>query len=71
MTLAGLTPTKCATPSLFDDDRQLTRLSHTMDQVNRRFGKNALHFGTLFGAEDSAPVRVAFGAVPKFNPAFT
>ena len=42
-----------------------------MDQVNRKFGKNSIHFGTLFGAEDSAPVRVGFTNIPKFNPAFT
>ncbi len=71
MCLAGLTPTACATPSLFERDHQLTKVSHVMDKVNRTFGKNSIHFGTLFGAEESAPVRVAFGAVPKFNPAFT
>ena len=71
MCLAGLKPTACATPSLFEQDRQLTKVSHVMDKVNRTFGKNAIHFGTLFGAEDSAPVRIAFNTVPKFNPAFT
>jgi len=71
MTLAGLTPSACATPSLFERDHRLTKVSHVMDQVNRTFGKNSLHFGTLFGAEDSAPVRVSFNTVPKFNPAFT
>jgi DNA polymerase-4 len=71
MTLAGLTPSACATPSLFEFDGRLTKVSHVMDKVNRTFGKNSLHFGTLFGAEDSAPVRVSFTAVPKFNPAFT
>ena len=71
MCLAGLTPSRCATPSLFEQDRQLTKISHVMDQVNRKFGKNSIHFGTLFGAEDTAPVRVAFNSIPKFNPAFT
>ncbi len=71
MCLAGLTPTHFATPSLFEQDRQLTALSHAMDRVNRKFGKNSIHFGTLFGAEDSAPVRVGFTNIPKFNPAFT
>ncbi len=71
MCLAGLTPTHFATPSLFEQDRQLTALSHAMDKVNRTFGRNAVHFGTLFGAEDSAPVRIGFTNIPKFNPAFT
>ena len=70
MCLAGLTPSRCVTPSLFEQDRQLTIVSHVMDQVNRKFGKNSIHFGTLFGAEDTAPVRVSFNNIPKFNPAF-
>lgn len=71
MCLADLTPSHVATPSLFEQDRQLTKVSHVMDKVNRTFGKNSIHFGTLFGAEESAPVRVSFNNIPKFNPAFT
>jgi DNA polymerase-4 len=71
MTLSHLTPTRMATPSLFEQDRQLTALSHTMDKINKAFGRNAIHFGALFGAEDSAPMRIGFTNIPEFNPAFT
>jgi len=71
MVLSDLVPARTATPSLFEQDRQLTVLSHAMDRVNRTFGKNAVHFGTLFGAEDSAPTRVSFTRIPEFNPAST
>jgi len=71
MVLTHLTPTRFATPSLFEQDRQLTTLSHTMDKINKAFGRNAIHFGALFGAEDSAPVRIGFTNIPEFNPAMT
>jgi len=44
-------------------------VSHVMDQVNRTFGKNSIHFGTLFGAEETAPTRISFTRIPEFNPA--
>ena len=69
MVLTNLVPTSAATPSLFEHDRQVTTLSHVMDQVNRTFGKQSIHFGTLIGSEDTAPTRIAFGEIPKFNPA--
>jgi len=71
MVLSHLTPTAMATPSLYEQDHQLTTLSHTMDRINKAFGRNAIHFGALFGAEDSAPVRIGFTNIPEFNPAFT
>jgi DNA polymerase-4 len=70
MVLSDLTPTRNAKPSLYEQDRQLTVLSHTMDRINTVFGRNAIHFGALFGAEDSAPVRIGFTNIPEFNPAF-
>jgi DNA polymerase-4 len=69
--LTDLVPAKAATPSLFEFDRQATVLSHAMDKVNRVFGRNSVHFGTLCGAEDTAPTRIAFDRIPVFNPAFT
>jgi DNA polymerase-4 len=69
MMLSDLRPSATATPSLFDHDHQSTKLSHVMDQVNRTFGKNSVHFGTLMGTEDTAPTRIAFTRIPEFNPA--
>jgi DNA polymerase-4 len=67
MVLSELVPARCATPSLFDEDRKATELSHAMDEVNREFGRYAVRFGALWGSEDTAPTRVAFGQVPDFN----
>ena len=60
-----------ATPSLFPEERQVTDLSHAMDAINRKFGKHAVRFGGVVGSEDTAPTRIAFTQIPKFNPAFT
>ena len=69
MVLFDLTPAATTTPSLFESDRQLTTLSHVMDKVNRTFGKNAIHFGTMCGSETTAPTRIAFSNIPEFDPA--
>jgi DNA polymerase-4 len=71
MVLTDLKPAAAATPSLFDEDRQGTKLSHAMDAINRKFGKHAVRFGGVVGSEDTAPTRIAFNTVPQFNPAFT
>jgi DNA polymerase IV len=71
MVLSDLTPLRSTTPSLFDQDHDLTTISHAMDRINRQFGKNTIHFGTLCGSEDTAPTRIAFTVIPEFDPAST
>ncbi len=70
MVLFDLTPAASTTPSLFESDRQLTTLSHVMDNVNRTFGKNAIHFGTMCDSESAVPSRIAFSNIPAFDPAY-
>jgi len=69
MVLFDLTPAASTTPSLFESDRQLTTISHVMDNVNRTFGKNAIHFGTMCDSESTVPSRIAFSNIPAFDPA--
>jgi DNA polymerase-4 len=69
MTLTDLVPASAATPSLFPEDRQATALSHAMDAINRKFGKHAVRFGGIVGAEKTAPMRIPFNHIPKVNPA--
>lgn len=69
MVLFDLTPTPVTTPSLFEGDRDLVEVSHAMDKINRQFGKNTIHFGTLCGSEETAPTRIAFTQIPEFDPA--
>jgi DNA polymerase-4 len=70
MVLTDLMPARSSTPSLFEFDRQVTELSHAMDQVNRLFGKHTVHFGVVHGLEGSAPMRIAFNHIPEFDPAY-
>ena len=69
MVLSELVPAATATPSLFEQDRQVTTLSHVMDKINRAFGKHSVRFGAVMGSEDTAPTRVAFTRIPDPNPA--
>jgi len=68
MVLTDLIPARGATPSLFAEDRNLTQLSEIMDHVNRAFGKHAVRFATMHGAEDTAPNRIAFTQIPQTRP---
>ena len=70
MVLTDLVPSRAATPSLFEDERHATTLSHVIDRVNKAFGKHTVRFGTMWGSEETAPTRIAFNHVPEFNPAF-
>ncbi|MBA4064169.1 MAG: DNA polymerase [Isosphaera sp.] len=67
MVLSDLKPARCATPSLFPDDRRAAELSRAMDQVNAEFGASVVHLGSMHGYESSAPTRVAFTRIPDFD----
>lgn len=49
---------------LFTADRGLVQLAATMDQVNERFGRHAVHFGGMLGAQGAAPTRISFTNIP-------
>jgi DNA polymerase-4 len=70
MVLTRLSPARAATPSLFEEDRGRNALSHAMDAANKTFGRNSVYFGSLFGSEDTAPMRIPFQAIPEDNPAY-
>jgi DNA polymerase-4 len=67
MVLSDLRPARCATPSLFEDDRKAAELSLAMDEVNAEFGASVVHFGAMHGLEHAAPNRVAFTQIPDFD----
>lgn len=50
---------------LFPHDRNLLALSHTMDQVNQRFGIQGAYFGGLHDVLQRAPMRIAFNRIPN------
>lgn len=65
--LSDLCPARCATPSLFEDDRKAADLSRAVDEVNAEFGAGVAHFGAAHGLERAAPNRVAFTNIPDFD----
>jgi DNA polymerase-4 len=65
--LSELVPARCATPSLFDEDRKGEDLSQAMDDVNAEFGASMVYLGAMFGMRDAAPSRVAFTQIPDFD----
>jgi DNA polymerase-4 len=67
VTFFELTPCSCATLPLFSEDAGRIRLSQTMDQINQACGRQAVFFGGMFGAENSAPLRIAFTQIPDLE----
>ena len=65
--LSHLVADQDATPSLWETDRNLTALSHAMDQINQRFGIHSLYFAILHGVRDEAPTRIAFNQIPDLD----
>lgn len=52
------------TMPMFEEDRRRSALADAMDELNRRFGKHAIYFGGMHGAENEAPTRIAFTSIP-------
>lgn len=64
--LTGLVSEALHSPSLFDDPRR-ENLTKTLDQVNLKFGKDAVHLGAVHESSDLAPLRIAFTRIPDEN----
>ena len=56
-----------ATPSLFTEGKNRTRLNRAVDALNERFGKRSAYFAGAHGALKSAPMRIAFNHVPDLK----
>jgi DNA polymerase-4 len=65
--LADLKAARCATPSLFEEDRKAAEVSKAMDEVNAEFGASVIHFGAMHGYESQAPTRIAWTQIPDFD----
>ena len=65
--LSDLKAARCATPSLFEEDRKAAEVSRAMDEVNAEFGASVIHFGAMHGYESEAPTRIAWTQIPDFD----
>lgn len=58
------------TPSLFDPTFDRTQLSHAVDRVNQKFGKNKVFLAAIEHARDSADEKIAFQKTELFAEGF-
>lgn len=65
--LGNLAPAAQQTLPLFADSPVRPALNGAIDRINLRFGKSALYFGHSHGAQDHAPMRVAFTRIPDLD----
>ena len=61
--LGGLVPEAQHAPYLFDDGRR-GKLLKTLDGLNAKYGKPALHYGATHDSAGLVPLRIAFTHVP-------
>lgn len=61
--LAGLIPEAFYAPTLFEDLNR-ARLIKTLDSLNQKFGKDAVHYGATHDLAKVAPLRIAFTRIP-------
>lgn len=65
--LSELTEQRCVARDLFAEDNLGEGLSIALDQINQRFGPNAVHFGAAHRGIGSAPMRIAFNHIPELS----
>jgi DNA polymerase-4 len=61
--LTGLVPEAFHSPSLFEDLRQ-NQLVKTLDQINEKFGNDAIHYGATHESAELSPLRISFMRIP-------
>lgn len=64
ITLSGLKPIAEVAPTLFDAPRPTTALSHAIDRINLRWGRNALYLGSVHHCRHEMEDKIAFGRIP-------
>jgi DNA polymerase-4 len=52
---------------LFEDDEKRHRISTVVDELNQRYGQNAVYFGGIHSVLDSAPTRISFTSIPDVD----
>jgi DNA polymerase-4 len=65
--LFNLVPDELHTLSLFEDDEKRYRISMVADELNQRYGQNAVYFGGIHSVLDSAPTRISFTSIPDVD----
>jgi DNA polymerase-4 len=65
--LSDLADQRSMSRELFEHDQQGEDLSIAVDEINQRFGPNAVHFGSAHRGIGAAPMRIAFNHIPELS----
>lgn len=52
---------------LFEADRKLHTLAHTIDHINEKYGHARIYFASMHHARKAAPLRIPFSSVPNLK----
>lgn len=66
LTLYDFISSEEKTASFFDDTKK-ENLSHAMDEINKKYGKNLLYLADMHEAVDQASSKIAFSSIPKYE----
>jgi DNA polymerase-4 len=53
--------------SLYEGAEKRYRISTVADELNHRYGQNAVYFGGIHSVLDSAPTRISFTSIPDVD----
>jgi len=67
ITFFHLRPANAHTPDLFEHAPRRVPLNEGLDRLNKRYGYDTIFFGGAFGAQDVAPMRIAFNYIPDLE----
>lgn len=67
VTLEDVVGRASATMPLFGEDQRRQRLAGVVDRLNQKLGRDTIYLGSMHGAKDSAPTRIAFKNIPDLT----
>lgn len=67
VTLQELLPGARAAAPLFTGERRDLELWKTIDRINTKHGKQAVHLASMHDSLDAVPIRIPFGSVPDLD----
>jgi len=70
VTLSDLVGDRQVTLPLFEPEQRRTTLARMLDRLHLKYGRNLVYSGAMWGAEASAPRRIAFHCVPDVDRDF-
>lgn len=65
--LSHLVPEASATTPLYAEQRNLDVLADCMDRLDHKYGQHSLFLGGMWGAQKTAPTRIAFTQIPDLE----